>query len=78
MSHIKKKIKSRIKIDIIPICKICGKELKTVSGLASHLSQKHKMSYSDYLLKFFNINLEKIEKEYQSLKIHLIRYILVN
>jgi transcription elongation factor Elf1 len=35
----KKKLKTKVKIKIDPpyICKICGKELKSIPGLASHL-----------------------------------------
>lgn len=41
-THSKKKFKSKVKvkIDAPYICKICGKELKSIPGLASHLKNQ--------------------------------------
>jgi len=62
------KIKSKVKINISTKCKICNKKLKSISGLASHIKNQHNLSYSDYLLDFFNINLIKINKEFDEEK----------
>jgi len=63
----KKRYKTKVKIKIFPpfICKICGIEFKSASGIASHLLNKHEgMLYQDYLLNYLNIDVEKINKEW--------------
>ena len=59
------KFRTRVKLNISKKCCVCGKELKSLSGLSSHIKQIHKMSYIEYSLKFYGIDLIKIEKEYQ-------------
>lgn len=34
------------------VCKICGKEFKTLTGVRTHIAQYEKMSIKDYLLKY--------------------------
>lgn len=62
-----KKYNSKVKIKIEPpfICKICNKELKSISGLASHLNNQHTKSYCDYLKDFYNIDIEEINKNWE-------------
>jgi hypothetical protein len=63
-----KKFKSKIKISIPEpyICKICSKELKSIPGLASHLKNQHnELSYGEYILKYYNIDVDKINSEWE-------------
>ena len=47
-------------------CKICNKEIKSKSGLGSHIKNQHKeLTFSTYLKKFENIDLEKQIKEWE-------------
>jgi hypothetical protein len=65
----KKRYKTKVKIKILPpfICKICGIEFKSASGIASHLLNKHNgMLYQDYLLNYLNIDVDKINIEWDS------------
>lgn len=63
----KNKYITKVKIKILPpfICKICGKKLKSASGIATHILNKHDgMLYQDYLLNFLGIDSKKINKEW--------------
>ena len=65
----KKRYKTKVKIKITGpyICKICGIELKSASGIASHILNKHDgMLYQDYLLNYLNIDVNKINAEWNS------------
>jgi hypothetical protein len=69
MKHIKvkskEKITSKIKIDISTECKICNNTYKSISGLCSHILNKHSgKTYQEYLLEYYNIDLIKINDEY--------------
>ena len=63
----KEKIKSRIKISLErPLyCKICNKEIKSESGLASHIKNQHdNLSYYEYLKMYYNIDVKNLNKEW--------------
>lgn len=48
-------------------CKICNKEIKSKSGLGSHIKNNHKeYSYESYLLKYENIDIKAMEKEWEA------------
>jgi len=67
----KKRYKTKVKIKITGpyICKICGIKLKSASGIASHILNKHDgMLYQDYLLNYLNIDVNKINAEWNSKK----------
>lgn len=67
----KKRYKTKVKIKISGphICKICGLEFKSASGIASHILNKHNgMLYQDYLLNYFDIDVNKINTEWDSKK----------
>jgi len=66
-----KRYKTKVRIKILGpyICKICGTELKSASGIASHLLNKHNgMLYQYYLLNYLNIDVNKINTEWDSKK----------
>lgn len=49
------------------LCKICKKEIKSKSGLGSHIKNQHNnFNYNSYLLKFENIDIIALEKEWSS------------
>ena len=52
-------------VDISTKCKICNKQLKSNPGLASHLKNQHSETYINYLLNFENIDIEKLEQEWE-------------
>lgn len=55
-------------------CKICGKELKSIPGLASHLKNQHDcMSYVDYLKNYYQIDVDILNKEWEDKKNKTIR-----
>lgn len=62
------KLKSKVnfKIDAPYICKICGKELKSIPGLSSHILNQHDMSYPDYLLMYYGFDVDKENAEWES------------
>jgi len=65
----KEKIKSQIKINIqTPCnCKICDKEIKSLSGLASHIKNQHDgLSYFQYLIIYYDIDIKKLNDKYRS------------
>jgi len=63
-AKIKYKTKVKIKINGPHICKICGNEYKSASGIASHILNKHDgMLYGDYLLNYLSIDFKKINSE---------------
>lgn len=48
------------------VCKLCGCSCKSKSGLGSHIKNQHApLSYREYLLQFFNIDLLKLKKEWE-------------
>lgn len=54
-------------LDFPYTCKICNKEIKSKSGLGTHIKNQHKeFTYKLYLLKYENIDIEFIEKEWLS------------
>jgi len=68
-TYSKKKFKTKVRIEIPKpyICKICEKELKSIPGLASHLKNQHdRYPYGDYLLKYYNIDVDVINKEWEN------------
>jgi hypothetical protein len=69
IKHSKEKFKKRsntIKINIPKTCKICSKELKSLPGLASHLKNQHSLSYGEYLKQYYNIDVEKLNEEWEN------------
>lgn len=65
----KQKFISKAKITIPSpfICRICNKELKSIPGLASHLKNQHNgMPYGEYLFNFYNIDVFKINEEWEN------------
>lgn len=40
-------------------CKLCGKTIKSKSGLGSHLKNQHSIKYEEYLKKYYSIDLDK-------------------
>jgi hypothetical protein len=47
------------------LCKICNVEFKSITGLSSHLISKHNISYKKYILEYYNINVDLLNKEYE-------------
>jgi len=66
MKHKKHKPKRKINIDIdIPLkCKICNCETKSKAGLSSHIRWNHDLTYEEYVLRYFDIDMLQLEKEY--------------
>jgi very-short-patch-repair endonuclease len=61
----RKRLRKRFnKIDIPLKCEICNNNFKSNAGLSSHLRKKHNITYEDYVLKFYNIDIIKLEQEY--------------
>lgn len=63
------KIRSRIKISLErPLfCKICNKEIKSESGLASHIKNQHNnLSYYEYLKTQYNIDIKELNREWDN------------
>jgi hypothetical protein len=58
------------KLDISLDCKMCGVIVKSNAGLASHLRWEHDESYESYILRCYNIDIIKLEEEYQSYRIN--------
>jgi len=61
------KIRSRVKISLErPLfCKICNKEIKSESGLASHIKNQHNnLSYYEYIKSYYNLDIKKLNKEW--------------
>lgn len=59
--------KNFIKVDNLPlICKICGKELRSKTGLGSHIKNNHSpMDYYSYIKHFFNIDILEAIKDWE-------------
>jgi len=65
--HSKERFKSKVKINIeLPhTCKICGILFNSTTGLANHIINKHDISYGEYIKNYLNIDVEKINKEWE-------------
>lgn len=48
------------------ICKICNKKFKGSTYLGVHVKRTHKIKYIDYLKKYFNVDINAINKKWDS------------
>jgi len=72
MEHKKRKPKRNSLVNDILIsleCKICGNVSKSNAGLSSHLRWTHYETYEAYVLKYYNIDLIKLDEDYKLSKI---------
>lgn len=72
MIHKKRKTQRRrsIKINIPLDCKICGHISNSNAGLSSHLRWEHDETYEHYVLKYYDIDIIKLENDYKSYQIN--------
>jgi len=47
-------------------CKICKNIFDSGSGLAMHLRKKHNITFKEYLIKYFKIDINKLNEEWES------------
>jgi very-short-patch-repair endonuclease len=52
-------LSKKYKLDFPRKCKICKKEIKSKSGLGTHLKNQHEINYRDYLKKYHSIDLNE-------------------
>jgi hypothetical protein len=66
--HSKEKFVSKVKIKLaVPhICKICNLEIKSIPGISTHVINKHDISYGDYIRYYLNIDVDRLNKEWDN------------
>lgn len=64
--YAKERFKSYVKINIeLPhICKICGTKIKSKSGIATHVINKHDLTYKEYIKNILKIDIDKLNDEW--------------